>query len=432
MNDYLIKELKKYILNDRVNYAVLINGEWGSGKTHFIKEELIPSLNNDIVKNNDTPSNKFKKPIYVSLYGVDSLDSISTQIYLSLSEKYSKIFSLGLNAMKVFKPDLGYSDALKILDDKINLNNYVLIFDDLERINMDINMCLAYINSFVEHNKLKVIIIANENEIGKNDFNKNYELKIISTMQENINYNDPEKKDAFGKKIDKTTPDVSTIKERVNRIYEINCNYRLIKEKLIGKTYKYKSDLNMVIDKLMDVYKYDEDYASFLKENKELLLNKINLYGCSNLRTIKCIFEDFHELYLKLKEADIKFSKDMILKIYINFIVVLVNIKQGNKMLRWDNELKYQTTCFGEDEHQSYHMYFLAFRFVDEYILNKNITVCEIENVVNDYIDNNEYEFKNTNNAFAKLECYWELEDDELNKLLINCCHVIICPCNCI
>ena len=418
MNLDLIEELKKYIENDRINYAVLIDGEWGSGKTYFIKEELIPKLNDDIKNNGNKPTLKYKKPLYISLYGVDSLDSISAEMYLQITGKYSKIASLGFSALKVIKPDLDYSEIFEKLNENSNLKNYVLIFDDLERANLDVNMCLAYINSFVEHHGIKVIIIANENEVGKIDFNKNYELKLLSTMQSNINYEDPEKKDFLGKRIDTTVPNISIIKERVDRLYEMNYNYRLIKEKLIGKTYKYTPNLETIIDKLIGIYKYDKDYYSFLKEHKKTLMNEINIYTCCNLRTVKCIFEDFYELYLKMKEANLKLEKEMYSKIYINFIIDIINIKAGNKMLNWPGGIKYQTTCFGDDEHQSTFMYFLAFKFVDNYILNKNVDIKEIENTIDEYINSNENNFENTDNAFSELKYYWELDDDKLRELL--------------
>lgn len=413
-----MEELKKYIENDRVNYAVLIDGDWGAGKTYFIKEELIPKLNEDIVENGNKPSLKNKKPIYISLYGVDSLDSVSAQIYLQITGKYSKIASIGLSAIKVIKPDLNYSEIFGVLNENSNLNNYVLIFDDLERANLDINMCLAYINSFVEHHGLKVIIVANENEIGKIDFNKNYELKLLSTMQANIDYEDSEKKDIFGKKVDTKTPNISIIKERVDRLYEVNYNYRLIKEKLIGKTYKYSPNLDVIIDKLLDVYKYDKSYYLFLKANKKTLMNEINLYSCNNLRTVKCIFEDFYELYVKIKKAKFKLKKEIHVKIYINFVIDIINIKAGNKMLNWTGGLKYQKTCFGDDEHQSTFMYFLAFKFVDDYILNKIVDIKEIENTIDEYLNSNENDFENSDNAFSELKYYWELDDNKLVELL--------------
>lgn len=414
----LIEEIKNYIKNDRINYAVLIDGEWGSGKTYFIKEELIPKLNEEIKNNGNKPTIEYKSPIYISLYGVDSLDSISAQMYLQITGKYSKVASLGLSTIKIFKPDLDYSKIFDVINENINLKNYVLIFDDLERANLDINMCLAYINSFVEHHGIKVIIIANENEIGKMDFNKNYELKLLSTMQSNINYEDPEKKDFFGKKADTTIPSVSIIKERVERLYETNYNYRLIKEKLIGKTYKYIPDLNTIIDKLIDIYQYDNCYYLFLKEHKDTLMDKIGLYTCSNLRTVKCIFEDFFGLYLKLEKANIQLKEEMYLKVYTNFIIDIINIKAGNKILDWPSGIKYQTTCFGDDEYQSTFMYFQAFKFVDDYILNKNIDIKEIEITIDEYFNNNEIDFENSNNAFSELKYYWELEDDKLHELL--------------
>lgn len=44
-----IKEtIVKYISDDRKTQAVLLDGEWGCGKTFFIKEHLIPALENNI------------------------------------------------------------------------------------------------------------------------------------------------------------------------------------------------------------------------------------------------------------------------------------------------------------------------------------------------------------------------------------------------
>ena len=112
-------------------------------------------------------------------------------MYLKATGKFSKITSIGVGLFKTLKNLIvNYSKALEIIKNNFKIDNYVLIFDDLERANMDVNVCLAYINTFVEHQKMKVIIVANEREIGKINYNKNYELKIISAMNKNINYND--------------------------------------------------------------------------------------------------------------------------------------------------------------------------------------------------------------------------------------------------
>ena len=48
-----------------------------------------------------------------------------------------------------------------------NIEDYVLIFDDLERCNVPPNIVLGYINKFVEHKNCKCIIVANQKEISK-------------------------------------------------------------------------------------------------------------------------------------------------------------------------------------------------------------------------------------------------------------------------
>ena len=49
-----------YLKNDKSNQAILIDGEWGSGKTFFVKEKVIPKI-----------KEKLKDvPIYMFLYMV--------------------------------------------------------------------------------------------------------------------------------------------------------------------------------------------------------------------------------------------------------------------------------------------------------------------------------------------------------------------------
>ena len=53
----MLREIINYINNDRLNYALLINGQWGTGKTFFIKNKLFPLLLSDI------PSEKCIQPL---------------------------------------------------------------------------------------------------------------------------------------------------------------------------------------------------------------------------------------------------------------------------------------------------------------------------------------------------------------------------------
>ena len=72
-NDEIIKVMLEYIEEDKYKSAILINGEWGSGKTFFITEKLSKVIKNKI-KNDG-------KYIYVSLYGVENVEELSNKLY---------------------------------------------------------------------------------------------------------------------------------------------------------------------------------------------------------------------------------------------------------------------------------------------------------------------------------------------------------------
>lgn len=55
----LVESILDYIRSDYTDYAVMLNGEWGSGKTHF--------WNNKIKKENRINAIKWKK-IYNNIY----------------------------------------------------------------------------------------------------------------------------------------------------------------------------------------------------------------------------------------------------------------------------------------------------------------------------------------------------------------------------
>ena len=58
-----------YLKNKFINYAILIKGEWGSGKTFFVKKNVVKRYDN---------------ALYISLYGISSIDKLSEKIYLEI------------------------------------------------------------------------------------------------------------------------------------------------------------------------------------------------------------------------------------------------------------------------------------------------------------------------------------------------------------
>ncbi|WP_376959020.1 P-loop NTPase fold protein [Azospirillum sp. A26] len=165
------------------DYAVLINGKWGSGKTHFIKGFM-----NDFSIENGTSF------IYVSLYGISSLRQIDEKIFKSLhpllSSKAAKLAkSIAKGLIKATtrydlngdgKDDISISSQIPEIEliDHLEANSdNILVFDDIERCAMPFNEILGYINYFVEHRSIRAILLANEKEIdkhGEEDDSKRY------------------------------------------------------------------------------------------------------------------------------------------------------------------------------------------------------------------------------------------------------------------
>jgi hypothetical protein len=73
-----------------------------------------------------------------------------------------RVAKAGLKFLKL-DPDIGTSRNSSTVEAK------VYVFDDLERCLAPINKVLGYINQFVEHGDAKVIVLANEKEIGSDE-----------------------------------------------------------------------------------------------------------------------------------------------------------------------------------------------------------------------------------------------------------------------
>ncbi|WP_299232409.1 P-loop NTPase fold protein [uncultured Halomonas sp.] len=154
-------------------YAVLLNGPWGIGKTYLLKEFL------------DALPSKGIKYIYLSLYGLTTLDEIDDVLFRAMypvfENKGVKITGRAVKALgKYFNINIDL-EAKELLD---KANAEIFVFDDLERCNIPVNMTLGYINEFVEHEGRKTIIICNEEEVkDKADYARVREKLIGKTLE---------------------------------------------------------------------------------------------------------------------------------------------------------------------------------------------------------------------------------------------------------
>ena len=104
-DDDIIKNVLEYVKDERYRQAVLIDGEWGAGKTFFVKEKLLMKMKEELAE---------KRIYYISLYGVSSSGQIMDEIYSSiveeiidknLGEKTGQIVEKGIRTLQVFVPE---------------------------------------------------------------------------------------------------------------------------------------------------------------------------------------------------------------------------------------------------------------------------------------------------------------------------------------
>ena len=196
---YLEKEAKiiaDYINEPRYTQAVLINGEWGVGKTFFVNNILLNELTDYIV-------------IRYSLYGVQSSKQIMTDLQREMiikligNKKFNikekkikipkKIVDIAPDTIDIFLKRIGLeADNLKDLIKKIDFDKsrIIIVFDDLERAGIEINEVLGLINSYVECHGIKVIIIANEKEIGSSRISADLPQKFMVAANTSISLNE--------------------------------------------------------------------------------------------------------------------------------------------------------------------------------------------------------------------------------------------------
>ncbi|MCT7971118.1 KAP family NTPase [Laspinema olomoucense] len=185
-NNHIKEELDKfYRLPYAPKFAVLLKGKWGSGKTWFINKYRDDLKNEEKHQKTDKEKVQGLKTLYISLYGVNDFSQIEQSIYKQLHPVLSskqaviagKLVSslvkghLKIDLNKDGKDDgwnfsipelgIGKGQGNQIKDSQYGL----IIFDDIERCLIEIENILGYINTFVDSEKLKVVIIGNEEEI---------------------------------------------------------------------------------------------------------------------------------------------------------------------------------------------------------------------------------------------------------------------------
>lgn len=189
MNENITYHILNYI-NQDTNYAVVISGNYGIGKTHFIQNILFPKIQE--IKVNEKP--KFTT-ITISLFGVNSIDEVEKKIFLELfapkdwQKKGAKIVGLvarGAGSFFNIDVDKVLKESTLSAGDLNKYNNLVICIDDLDRKSPELNLSEVYgfINNLTENLGSKVIIVANEDNLRSEFIDQN--ANAYSVLREKV------------------------------------------------------------------------------------------------------------------------------------------------------------------------------------------------------------------------------------------------------
>ena len=324
----LVESILDYIRSDYTDYAVMLNGEWGSGKTHF--------WNNKIKKKIESMQLNGKKytTIYMSLYGISNLEEISKKIFMETTQLMDKNLRRFMNSKgqetipEYAKTGIDMANFFGVTQNGNKLDyaeffatdDKVLCFDDLERANVDVIDILGYINNFVEHDHIKTIIICNEKELATKLKSSNLEMKTFIATYLLDKQNELNKSDK---------PMVEKIQDKIEHVFDKANDYERIKEKLIGETFEYAPKFDYIINGILMRYENNPELIRFLRENTGIIISTFNRSGTRNLRILKHALNDFKKIYEMVNKSYSNTSNRVMQTMLIFTIAVSFEIKAG-------------------------------------------------------------------------------------------------------
>ena len=236
----------------------------------------------------------------ISLFGESSTETIHKKVkleYLSqiLPDK-SNAISNTIDKIKnivpfIKKTHIGGDVASAVISldptdfievkNQLNKRKIILIFDDLERCNINTIDLLGCINDYCENKSIKVIIVANEDKL------KQFKDSESQSIQ-----------------------------------------YGTIKEKLIARTVHYEPQYDQIIGEIIASFKAQPvEYKAFLEKNQAKICNVFNKGNIKNLRSLKCCIQDFQRIYQVFINANYMSKID---ETFISFLIYTLELKAGN------------------------------------------------------------------------------------------------------
>lgn len=430
-DEELLSEIKYYIENKFYNYAVMIDGAWGSGKTYFVNQVLLPELKKET-----------KKSIYISLYGVSNIDELSKKIYIKflLKDKSDRINSTLLSGAtealdvvsSLISPFIGKYGDIEIKEKKIQnlvqkfvpIKDCILIFDDLERCNCPMREILGYINGFVEQAGMKVLIIANQNELRQKMDAQGMALQLQAVLgeDEKLDFEDKQENEIYNLLAGKNTQEEGIKKvsieealKRVSQVFKQPSEYERIREKIIGSIYYYRPNIKKAMLHLIEnKFSYGEIGRSQLEKNLNYLADYMEKEQHVNFRTFQFFLLKMNGLFSEIK-AETYENQDMVYKKLIQACwYACIMFKKGNLDDIWKENQEYNNT--GE----------LRIRFIEEYV-QYSILDQGIKKLLKKFDDEETEKIRNQKDPINSLQYDWIVSTEKvvrewMDDIIKNAC----------
>lgn len=393
------QELNQYILHylteDKTKSAIMLTGPWGTGKSYYIQNELKPFL--------EKKENGGHSCVIVSLYGLKDTAEISKSIYLgtrmkfltAASEKSTTVTFAGETIIKgiagAFGVDLSVSErSLKRLYASVNLTGKLVVLEDLERSGIDILEVLGYVNNLVEQDGVKVLLVANEEELIQ------YTPLKVSTKAD----------------LERTEM-LDRITGHRDRLFtDSTIAYLKVKEKTISDTIEFEEDYQTAIREIVQMFDNETLNKFSTIESIKDILDIMSHCQSYNLRSFIFACQKTNDIFNSLDEKYLS-DENFVQAVFIGILSFVLKQKNGNSHT-WGNE-KYFSAVLGHEKAP-------LFKFCYDYIMRQITEFEDIEGAYQAYSELVLYDKNRSNNDndIITLQTYYVRTDSDVLDAINN------------
>lgn len=170
-NAFVEEYLNEYIGMSKVDFAVLISGPWGCGKTTLVSKWM-----------EETKIREDKKWVYVSVNGAATIEEIKHRVFEEAYPGTAKVLTVAKCVSSVISPFVGtlsctkgtkgvsaeahFDQLEKLVPKRLNVHCDVLVFDDVERAVVGIEELLGYFSKLLAEGT-KIILVGDDEILSK-------------------------------------------------------------------------------------------------------------------------------------------------------------------------------------------------------------------------------------------------------------------------